>query len=550
MRSLISLLLLFPLVNVTGQSFNRQDSLRGGYGPGRNDWNLLHYELSFRIDPVEKKIEGSNRIRYLDMGVRWMQIDLQEPLLIDSIHWSNHGDIRKLPFSREGNAWFVSMDKTKNDVNPVKEITVYYHGKVHEAVKAPWDGGWVFTKDKTGSLWMSVACQGTGASIWYPCKDSQQDEPDSGAIMNIIVPDTLTAVANGRLMRTTALPGQQKMYTWGVKNPINNYNLVPYIGKYVHFGETFEGEKGKLDVDYWVLGYNRQKAETHFKQVPGMLRSFEYWFGPYPFYEDGYKLVDAPYLGMEHQSAIAYGNGYRMGYLGEDHSETGIGKRFDFIIIHESGHEWFGNSITTADIADLWVHEGFTTYSEVLYAESQWGKEDASSYCRGIAGMIKNEAPCIGNYGVQDDPASRTIDIYYKGAAMIHTIRQAVNDDVRFRNMLRKINETFYHRAVTSAEMESLIRKELKISQTVFDQYLRTVMIPELEFKTCKKGICYRWNNVVKGFDMPVEIYTSRKAYRILPKTQKWKKLRIGKDFDGNIKLNENFLVKLKDIRN
>jgi len=540
------LILLLMSLSSFGQSFSRQDSLRGGYSRGRNDWDLLHYELSFRIDPLKKSIEGNNRIRYIDKGVTRMQIDLQAPLSIDSIRWIHDNQLWDLPFIQEGNAWFVSMERTKNDVNPLKEIIIYYHGKGHEAVRAPWDGGWVFTKDKEENLWMSVACQGTGASIWYPCKDSQQDEPDSGAVMNIIVPDTLTAVSNGRLTTVSSPAEHLKMYSWEVKNPINNYSLIPYIGKYDHFSEVFPGEKGPLDVDYWVLRYNRKKAETHFKQVPLMLASFEFWLGPYPFYEDGYKLVEAPYLGMEHQSAIAYGNGYKMGYMGRDDTRSGIGKRFDFIIIHESGHEWFGNSITTADIADIWVHEGFTTYTEVLYAESNWGKEDAAAYCRGMKNQIKNEAPCIGTYGVQDDPMARTIDMYYKGAFMIHTIRQVVNNDSLFRNTLRKLNSRFYHQTVTSRDVESFLCSELKISRTIFDQYLRTAMIPELNYRVVKTGIRYKWNQVVKRFDIPVEIIADGRSYRIHPRTDKWNKLRLGKHFSGNISINENYLVDLK----
>ena len=277
-----------------------------------------------------------------------------------------------------------------------------------------------------------------------------------------------------------------------------------------------------------------------------MLKAFEYWLGPYPFYEDGYKLVEAPYLGMEHQSAIAYGNGYKMGYMGRDDTRSGVGKRFDFLIIHESGHEWFGNSITTADIADIWVHEGFTTYTEVLYAESNWGKEDASAYCRGMRNQIKNNAPCIGTYGVQDDPMSRTIDMYYKGAAMIHTIRQVVNDDSLFRNTLRNLNSRFYHKTVTSREIEDFLVKELKISKTIFDQYLRTSLIPELEYRAVKNGIRFKWNRVIKRFDMPIEIFAHGRSYRIHPSAGRWKKLRLGKGSDGFITLNENYLVTLR----
>lgn len=524
-----------------------QDSLRGGNGPGRSTWDLIQYEINVKPDYNSKSIEGSVAISYLDKGVKYMQLDLQEPLMIDSINWLSKNDAWPLTFKREGNVYWVKTEKTKNDFNPFKKIIIYYHGYPRVAVNAPWDGGWVFTKDKEGNPWMSVACQGIGASVWFPCKDSQADEPDSGALLNIIVPDSLIAVGNGKLINTKKLQGSLKQYCWQVKNPINNYDIIPYIGKYIHFSETYKGEKGMLDLDYWVLDYNKEKAIEQFKEVPKMLKSFEYWFGPYPFYEDGYKLVEAPYLGMEHQSAVAYGNNYKMGYDGLDRSMSGVGMRWDFIIIHESGHEWFGNSITSADIADLWVHEGFTSYSEVLYIESYWGKEDANKYAIGTRQTIDNVSPIIGSYGIQDDPSSRTGDMYCKAANMIHTIRQVVNDDEKFRNMLRKMNRQFYHSIVTSTAIEDFICKELGISNTIFNQYLRTTNRPILEYEINGQYLNYRWTNTVTGFNMPIDISTDSKQLRISP-SDKWKRIKIGKETNNIIKTNPNYYIQLNRI--
>jgi aminopeptidase N len=377
---------------------------------------------------------------------------------------------------------------------------------------------------------MSVAVQGLGASAWYPCKDHQSDEPDNGASLTIIVPDTLVGVGNGRLAGKHPIPGSgTTAYRWEVKNPINNYNIIPSIGKYVNWTDTFTGIKQVLKVDrhdpdmldtvefqqklnlsYWVLDYNLAKSKIQFQQAKSMLRCFEYWFGPYPFYEDDYKLVDAPFLGMEHQSAVAYGNGYRNGYRGRDLSGTGWGLKWDFIIVHESGHEWFANNITSTDIADMWIHEGFTDYSETLYIEWMFGKQAADEYNYGIRKNISNDIPIIGPYGVNKEGSS---DMYYKAGNMLHTIRKVINDDEKFRKILTGLNKTFRHQTVTTQQVESYIIKQSGISfQKTFDQYLRTTQVPQLEFYfgKGKKTIYYRWTNCISGFDLPLVINDKR----------------------------------------
>ncbi|HAO04852.1 MAG TPA: peptidase M1, partial [Chitinophagaceae bacterium] len=458
--------------------FTHQDTLRGSIGPGRLGWDVLHYNITVKPDFETKTIFGKNCITYFDNGVKLMQIDLQQPLEIDSIVHQK----KSLPFTRDGNAFFTQIrdSSAMYKIKPGNDsVTVYYHGKPREAKMPPWDGGWIWKKDRMGRPWMSVACQGLGASVWYPCKDHQSDEPDNGAVLNITVPDSLKAVGNGRLMQQSAHYNSSTTYSWQVVNPINNYNIVPYIGKYVHFGEQYNGLKGKLDMDYWVLDYDMDSAKKQFVQAPEMMKAFEYWFGPYPFYEDGYKLVQSPHLGMEHQSAIAYGNRFKNGYLGRDLSGTGWGLKWDFIIIHESGHEWFANNITTADIADMWVHEGFTNYSETLFTGYYYGTQAGNEYNIGSRKGIQNDISIIGAYGVNSEGSG---DMYPKASAMIHMIRQIMKNDKKFRKLLMSLNKDFYHKIVTSAQIENYISQFAKKDfSIIYDQYLRTIQVPVLE---------------------------------------------------------------------
>ncbi len=388
---------------------------------------------------------------------------------------------------------------------------------------------------------MSVACQGLGASVWYPCKYHQSDEPDSAAL-HMVVPDSLTAVGNGRFRGKQANGDGTSTYSWAVTNPINNYNIIPYIGKYVHFGEVYPGEKGKLDMDYWVLQENLDKAKEQFKDAPRMMKAFEHWFGPYPFYEDGYKLVEAPHLGMEHQSATAYGNGYRNGYRGSDLSGSGWGLKWDFIIVHESGHEWFANNITSKDIADMWIHESFTNYSETLFTDYFYGKEAGNAYVQGTRKNITNDIPIIGAYNVNQEGSG---DMYYKGGNMLHTIRQVVNDDEKFRQILRGLNKTFYHQTVTTQQVETYISKESRIDfSKVFDQYLRTTQIPVLEYKVEGNKLSYRYTSCVPGFNMPLKV--TFKTVQWIKPTEEWKTLDLYPEGDNSFTVDSNFYIKTK----
>ena len=534
--------------------FTHQDTLQGSITPERAWWNVVSYNIYVGPDYKTKTISGWNQIGFnviTDGKNKKMQIDLQVPMVIDSVIF-NSKKITRL--RRKGNVYLIDFgDYGFNKQVKLYNLKIYYHGKPLVALDPPWDGGWIFTEDDMGRPWMTVTCQGLGASVWYPCKDHQSDEPDEGASIQIKIPDTLIAVANGRLIEKEQRNDGIAIYKWQVKNPINNYNIVPYIGKYVHFSDTYMGEKSggsgeekNLSLDYWVLDYNLQKAKKQFgRDVKRMLKAFEYWFGPFPFKEDGYKLVETSYLGMEHQSAIAYGNQFENGYLGSDLSETGWGLKWDYIIIHESAHEWFSNNITTNDIADMWIHEGFAMYAEALFTEYYYGKKAADSYIQGIRNNITNLIPVIGPYGVNKE-GSR--DMYEKGANLLHTIRQVINDDTLFRKILRGLNKDFYHRTVDSRDVEAYFSKHSgKNLSKIFDQYLRTTKIPQLEYKIKGDKISYRWTNCIPGFDLPVKIEGSMDWLR---PTTAWKNTTMTADMKTKgLLVDHNFYVRVKKTK-
>lgn len=523
------------------KEFTRQDSLRGTDNEFRNWWNVLRYDISVEPDFDKKFIKGKNTIEFEITGNnpgKIMQIDLQEPMKLGKVKL-NGKEVKKV--IREGNVYFLHLNQ-KFQTNSKHKLELEFSGNPRVAKNAPWDGGWIFTKDAKGRPWMTVACQGLGASVWFPNKDYQGDEPDKGASLAMTVPEDLIAIGNGRLVDMSQI-GDKLEFVWEVKNPINNYNITPYIGHFTEIKDTYKGEKGDLTLNYWVLDYNRDKAEKQLIQTKDMLKSFEHWFGPYPFYEDGYKLVETSHLGMEHQSAIAYGNHFENGYLGRDLSESGWGMKWDFILIHESGHEWFGNSITTKDVADMWVHEAFTSYSETLHTQQLFGKEAGNDYVIGTRVKIENDIPMIGVYGVNQEGSG---DIYYKGANMIHTFRQLLEDDEKFRQILRGMNEEFYHQTVTTKEIEDYMSQMSGIDLTeFFNQYLRTTMIPTLEYKINGNEITYRWINVVEKFDMPVKIANSE--IWLFPNSE-WKTEKLKDGWEKNFRIDRNFYINLKKV--
>jgi len=525
------------------QANSRADSLRGTLTPLRTCYDINYYHLDVKIDIDQKSVSGSNEFVFTaTQDFTKLQFDLFSNLKVEKVVYNRS----ELPFTREYNAVFITFPKAiKKGVKD--KFTVFYSGNPTVAKNPPWDGGFIFRKDSAGNPWASVACQGLGASVWWPNKDNQSDEVDS-MLISITAQKGLQDVSNGRLRSVVPQPDGSNKYNWFVSNPINNYDVAFYIGKYSHWQDSYAGEGGKLSIDYWALQTDSAKARPHWDaDVKPMLKCFEYWFGPYPFYKDGYKLVQAPHLGMEHQSAVAYGNGFKKGYLGRDLSGTGHGLKWDFITIHESGHEWFGNNITSKDIADMWVHEGFTDYSETLFTECSESKQAGNEYVIGLRKNIENDIPIIGPYGVNKEGSG---DMYYKGANLIHTIRQLINNDEKFRQILRGLNKTFYHKTVTTAEIENYIAKQsgLKLDK-IFNQYLRYTKIPLLEYKIKNGTLSYRWITDVKGFDMPIKVTLKNGAYSLIMPTNDWKSTKINADITPeNFKIDPLYYVDSKKV--
>lgn len=491
--------------------FNRQDTLRGSITPERKWWDLIYYHLDIAVNPADSTIKGSNSVFYKVIEPSYlMQIDLQEPMKITRVVQKG----KDLVYRREGNVFWIELAEIQ-EKGKYYSIEIAYEGRPRVSIRPPWTGGITWSRDSEGMPFIATANQGDGASMWWPCKDHMYDEPDS-MLISVNVPEKLMDVSNGRLRSVVKHKNKTKTYNWFVGSPINNYGVNINIGNYAHFSEVYHGEAGRLDCDYYVLKENLEKAKVHFRQVPGMLKAFEHWFGKYPFYKDGYKLVEAPYLGMEHQSSVTYGNGFENGYRGTDLSGSGWGLKFDFIIIHESGHEWFANSITYEDVADMWIHESFTNYSENLYVEYHFGKEAGQEYVLGTRRNIRNDRPIVGIYNVNQEGSG---DMYYKGGNMLHTLRMIVDDDGKWREILRGMNTEFYHQVVTGARIEEFLSEKTGINlQPFFDQYLRDVRIPVFEYFVEGNELTFRWNNCVRGFDMPLKVYVSGKPLNINPK--------------------------------
>jgi len=519
-----------------GNTFTKQDTLRGSVTPERIWWDLKYYHLDVAVDPQQKFIKGKNTIQYEVLkSSNILQVDLQSPLKITKIIQ----DDKELEFSSEGYAHFIRLQKKQLKGN-TNAITVFYEGHPKEAKNAPWDGAFSWKKDKNGKDFVATSCQGLGASAWWPNKDHMYDEVDSMAI-SIKVPKGLVGVANGRLRKVNQHKDDTKTYHWFVSNPINNYGVNVNIGDYAQFSEQYNGEGGKLDMDYYVLKDNIEKAQIHFKDAPRTIEALEHWFGKYPFYEDSFKLVEVPYLGMEHQSSVTYGNQYVKGYAGRDLSQTGWGLKFDFIIVHESGHEWFANSITNKDIADMWIHESFTSYSESLFLEYFYGKKAGEDYVIGTRELIANDKPIIGVYNVNSEGSG---DMYFKGANMLHTIRTIIDDDTKWRTILRGLNETFFHKTVTTKEIEEYINQKSGIDfSKVFDQYLRTIDIPVFDYKIKQGKLKYKWTNVIEGFNMPIVLQLNAEEVLLHP-SDSWQEMKLPIEKGTSVEINRNFYVK------
>lgn len=541
-RPLLTLLacaaLVTPALAQKPGEWTRADTLRGSLtAPERTWWDVTFYDLHVAISPRDSSIRGSNHISYRvrEPGTV-LQVDLKVPLEIDSMTQ----DGRSIPFRREGDAFFATLPAAPG-AGEVRTLSVHYHGKPQPAKRPPWDGGFSWGTDSLGRPWVVTTDQGIGASIWWPNKDTQADEPDSQRVA-ITVPKPMVNVSNGRLRSTKRHKDGTITYEWFVTNPINNYAIAVAAGQYAHWSETFHGEAGALTLDFWPLDYHLAAAKRQWAEVGSTLRCFEHWFGPYPWYEDGYKLIEVSNNGMEHQSAVSYGNGFANGYRGKESSGTGLGMEWDFIIVHETAHEWWGNNITTKDLADMWVHESFANYAEGLYTECLFGKEAGARYIVGNRRGIRNDRPIVpGAYGVN---AQGSGDMYPKGGQMLHTIRQLVADDTKWREILRGLNRTFRHQTVTGAEVQAWMSAQAGMDLSkVFAQYLTTIQVPALEYRLAGDTLSHRWTDVVPGFDMPVDVAAGDGPWTRVRPTEAWQRLVLPGATPATFRVSPDFYV-------
>jgi aminopeptidase N len=540
MRIFLSLALLIAVPGVSAQErpeFTHADTLRGSNGPGRAWWDVTYYDLNVRVSPDEMSLVGWNAITYRVVAPgQTMQIDLQAPMTLDSLLLEGSA----LELSQDGNAYFASLPVAQR-VGSVHTVEAYFHGHPVVAVRPPWDGGYQWETDASGAPWVVTSNQGLGASVWWPNKDYQAEEPDSQRIA-VTVPNPMVDVSNGRLRNAMDNRDGTTTFEWFVANPINNYSVSVNAGSYARWTEEYEGELGPLTMDFWPLAENVEKARAQWAQARTTMQCFEHWFGPYPWYEDGYKLIEVPYLGMEHQSAVTYGNGYQNGYRGTDLSGTGWGLQWDFIVVHESAHEWWGNNITAADIAENWVHESFANYAENLYTECLTGsKEAGAEYVIGTRSRIANEDPIVAPTGVN---AGGSGDMYYKGGNLLHTIRQLVDDDHKWRDILRGLNAEFRHQIVPGARVEEYItRMSGRELEPVFEQYLRTTSVPVLEWFLADSMLSYRWSEVIHGFNMPLRVTLGSGEYSWIEPTTSWKSIATELTTPDEFQVDVNFYV-------
>ena len=541
--------LLFQGYCTISQEFTKKDSLRGDLSSVRTCYDVTFYNLFVIIDEKEKFIERSyNEIHFIAISdFDKIQIDLSENMEILLIEYED----LELNYTREFDAVFIDFPEIiqKGEISKIK---IWYNGYPKEAINPPWDGGFSWDKDKFDNPWIGVSCQGLGASVWWPCKDHQSDEPDSMQI-TVSARKPLKVVANGNLINEESvwnnyLNDTLIQSTWFVSYPINNYGVSIAIGDYVYFNDIYISNLDTLDLSYYVLSYNIDKAKEHFSQVIPMLECFEDLFGKYPFWKDGFALIETPYLGMEHQSGIAYGNNYLPGYRGSLSYSAGF--NFDYIIVHETGHEWWGNSITTNDIADMWVHEGFCTYSEALYVECMYGYESMLKYVNNQKRFIRNKTPIIGHFHVNHQGSS---DMYHKGSVMLHTLRTIVNDDVLWFDILKGINTEFKYSTINGEDIRNYIMFRTGYDlESFFIQYLQNTALPEFQYKLVKEGrhvsLLYRWE-AIDSFDMPLLVNNSIMDIWIHPSSE-WQEINLGKIDTKEFTIkDELFLIDVKKIK-
>lgn len=517
--SLLSAQLLFQATDI----FSRADSLRGQLTHYRTNYDIQYYHLDVKVDIDNKHISGSNLFRFAAVAdLDTLQFDLFDNLSVDKVLYQG----QELPFEREYHAVFVHFPKTIAE-GTIDSLVVHYSGHPVQATRAPWDGGVDWKTDSNGKPFVATACQGLGASVWWPNKDHPADEVDS-MMISVSVPRGLINVSNGRLVNHVQRADGYDRFDYKVVNPINNYNVALNIGDYIHFTDQYQGENGALDVDYYILRENNvpEKREHLRTSVLQTLEALEHWFGPYPFYKDGYKIVETAHLGMEHQSAIAYGNKFLSGYLGQDRSQSGWGMKMDFIVVHETGHEWFGNNITASDAADMWIQEAFTNYSEALFIEYYFGKEAAQAYLHGNRFGIQNDRPIQGPYHVN---TSGSADMYNKGGVMLHTLRTILDNDTLWRQILRGLNQDFRLQQVDYTDIVDYISQKTAYDfSKFFEQYVQHSSLPVLDVKFGENGAVYvRWISEVDNFHMPIHLHTTDGKKELFVVTNKYQQVNM-----------------------
>lgn len=524
--------------------FTRKDSLRGNLSPPRTCYDVHYYHLDVKIDPASKTVSGSNTIFFEVMeDTKLLQVDLFENMSIEKILLNGK---KKLKFNREYNAVFIELPK-ELQTGTYQNLKIEYGGKPIVAKRPPWDGGFIWTMDSIGNPWVGVTCQGTGASLWWPNKDHQSDEPDS-MLISVTVPNGLENISNGRLKAATKLKNGWTKYDWFVSYPINNYNVTVNIGDFAHFDDVFVDKAGDtLTLDFYVVPQELEKARRQFTQVKPMMEFFNKYFGPYPFIRDGYKLIQSPHLGMEHQTAVAYGNQYLNGYKGTGSSEVGI--MFDFIILHETAHEWWGNSITTNDVADMWVHESFGAYAEGLYVEHTFGYEQAMKYINGKKQNVKNDRQIIGPFNVNMGGSS---DMYDKGQLVLNTLRHIIADDALWMEILRGLNQEFRYQSIDGQQVFDYLSAKAGMDLNYFfDQYFRHKNLPTLLVNLSKKGdevkATYSWEADVKEFKMPIKVTTGPGIFELIYPTSERQTINLNGLHPDNFKIAEDqYFVQLK----
>jgi aminopeptidase N len=490
--------------------YTHKDTLRGALRPERTCFDVTFYNLSLKIDPKKKVISGSNDITFrVVQPTQKIQIDLYDIYKIGSIEWNK----KTLPYIRDCNALFISFPE-KLMPGTMQTITIRYSGKPRSAPKPPWNGGFVWKTDSKKNYWDGVACEHLGASSWWPTKDHLSDEPDSMQ-MTFTVPDGYDLISNGTPRSKTPAGNGYTSHTWFVSYPINNYDATFYLGKFSHFSDTVVNKEGKYPLDYYVLPQNLDKAKVVFAQTKNVLKVYEQLFGEYPFMRDGFALVEAPFAGMEHQGAIAYGSGY-------DDSKKNFmyhNKKEDPIIVHETAHEWWGNSLTVNDMNDIWIQEGFATYSELLYFEKMYGYTEYIKEMAGFANYIFNFWPVIDHYNVNENGFASN-DCYMKGATILQCLRSTMNSDSLFFKLIKDFALRYKYKTINSSDFEHMVNEYTGQDYSAFfNKYLRDKNLPILAYTYKKEGssieFTYRWAEVEKSFHMPFCITDGNKNYRL-----------------------------------